>query len=144
MNKKTAWVVIVLFFAILIGLLIVSYTVSNLGPREVKIVANTYLEIRLNGRLEEYVSSTSLTNVLEGRTISLFDTWMNLRKAAVDPRIKAVVLKFGLLDADWAKIEELRQAVLEFRKSGKPVISYLKNLQKPIKSITWPQPQTGY
>ncbi|HPB58877.1 MAG TPA: signal peptide peptidase SppA [Candidatus Saccharicenans sp.] len=126
MNKKTAWVVIVLFFAILIGLLIVSYTVSNLGPREVKIAANTYLEIRLNGRLEEYVSSTSLANVLEGRTISLFDTWMNLRKAAVDPRIKAVVLKFGLLDADWAKIEELRQAVLEFRKSGKPVISYFE------------------
>ncbi|HQH60347.1 MAG TPA: signal peptide peptidase SppA [Candidatus Saccharicenans sp.] len=126
MNKKTAWVVIVLFFAILVGLLIVSYVVSNLGPREVKIAANAYLEIQLNGRLEEYVSSTSLSNVLEGRAISLFDTWMNLRKAAVDPRIKAVVLKFGLLDADWAKIEELRQAVLEFRKSGKPVISYFE------------------
>ena len=39
MNKKTAWVVIVLFFAILIGLLVVSYIVSNLGPREVKIAA---------------------------------------------------------------------------------------------------------
>ena len=126
MNKKTAWLVMVIFFAILIGLVVVSYVVSNLGPREAKIAANTYLEIQLNGRLEEYVSTTSLSNFLEGSTISLFDTWVNLRKAAVDPRIKAVVLKFGLLDADWAKIEELRQAVLEFRKSGKPVISYFE------------------
>ena len=126
MNKKTAWLVIALFFAILIGLLIVSYVVSNLGPREAKLAANTYLEIQLNGRLEEYVATTSLSSVLGGRAISLFDTWLNLRKAAVDPRIKAVVLKFGLLDADWAKIEELRQAVLEFRKSGKPVISYFE------------------
>ena len=115
MNKKAAWLVIICFFAILIGLLIFSYIFSSLSPREIKVASHSYLEIQLNGRLEEFVSSTPLTDVFEGRTISLFDTWMNLRKAAIDPRIKAVVLKFGLLDADWAKIEELRQAVLEFK-----------------------------
>jgi len=126
MNKKTAWLVIVLFFVILGGLLIFSLIFSNLSPRPIKVASNSYLEIQLTGRLEEYVSSTSVADVLQGRAISLFDTWSNLRKAAVDPRIRAVVLKFGLLDADWAKIEELRQALLEFKKSGKPVISYFE------------------
>jgi len=126
MNKKAAWLVIVLFFVILGGLLIFSLIFSNLSPRPIKVASNSYLEIQLTGRLEEYVSSTSVADVLQGRAISLFDTWSNLRKAAVDPRIRAVVLKFGLLDADWAKIEELRQALLEFKKSGKPVISYFE------------------
>ncbi|MDD8020482.1 MAG: signal peptide peptidase SppA [Acidobacteriota bacterium] len=126
MNKKVAWLVIILFFVIVTGLLFFSIIFSNFLPQKTKVAGNSYLEIQLNGQLEEYIPTTPLTDLFGSRAISLFDTWMNLRKAAVDPRIKAVVLKFGLLEADWAKIEELRQAVLEFRKSGKPVISYFE------------------
>jgi protease-4 len=127
MNKKLIWVLIVFFFIILISLLLVFYFLSlNLSPKEARVESNSYLEIKLEGRLEEYAPPLPYMEFFQGKAISLYDTWMNLRKAKVDPRIKAVVIKFGLLDCDWAKIEELRQSVLDFRKSGKPVIAYFE------------------
>ncbi|MBC7361549.1 MAG: signal peptide peptidase SppA [Candidatus Aminicenantes bacterium] len=126
MNKKFIWLIIIFFFLILIGLLVFSLLIFNIAPKEVQVESNSYLEIKLEGRLEEYSPVVPYMEFLQGKTISLYDTWMNLRKASLDPRIKAVVLKFGLLDSDWAKIEELRQAVYDFRKSGKPVIAYFE------------------
>ena len=53
--------------------------------------------------------------------------WSTLRKAAADKRIKAVLLQPQHMVAGWAKLEELRADLLEFRKSGKPVIAFLVN-----------------
>ena len=51
----------------------------------------------------------------------------NLRKAKVDPRIRAVLLKpTGFESPFWGKVQEMRDAVLDFRKSGKPVYAYLE------------------
>jgi protease-4 len=129
MKKKLLWFfLIIIFFVLLIGLT-VSYFFYWIGPREAKVASNSYLEIRLEGRLEDYTPLVPFMGFSPERAISLYETWMNLRKASQDSRIKAVVLKFGLLESDWAKIEELRQAVLEFGKSGKPVIAYFEELQ---------------
>jgi protease-4 len=54
------------------------------------------------------------------------ETWQILRKAAVDPRIKALVLEPRGLSVGWAKLEELRADIMEFKKSGKPVYAYLR------------------
>jgi protease-4 len=51
----------------------------------------------------------------------------NLRKAKRDPRIKSVLLMPGSLDSPyWAKVQELRDAVLDFRQSGKQVTAFLE------------------
>src|SRR5688500_17194777 len=50
----------------------------------------------------------------------------SLRKAAVDPRIKSVVLLPRGGGALWGKVQEVREAIVEFRKSGKPIIAYLE------------------
>jgi protease-4 len=50
---------------------------------------------------------------------------MALRKAATDPHIRAVVLEPENLRAGWGKLQELRQDIVQFRKSGKPVYAYL-------------------
>ena len=52
----------------------------------------------------------------------------NLRKAKVDPRIRAVLLKPTGFDSPfWGKVQEVRDAILDFKKSGKPVYAYLEN-----------------
>jgi protease-4 len=53
--------------------------------------------------------------------------WAALRRAAQDSRIRAVVLEPENLSVGWAKLEEIRGDVQEFRKSGKPVFAYLRN-----------------
>ena len=133
MKKKLLWFfLIILFFFLLISLSL-SFFFHRIGPQEAKVARNSYLEIRLDGQLKDYSSTAPLGEFFPSRAISLYDTWVNLRKASLDSRIKAVVIKFGLLDADWAKIEELRQSVQEFRKSGKPVIAYFEELPEADK-----------
>src|SRR5207249_6478331 len=51
----------------------------------------------------------------------------NLRKAKVDSRIRAVLLKpTGFESPFWGKVQEIRDAVFDFRKSGKPIFAYLE------------------
>ena len=51
----------------------------------------------------------------------------DLRKAKVDPRIRSVLLKPTGFDSPfWGKVQEVRDAILDFRKSGKPIFAYLE------------------
>ena len=52
--------------------------------------------------------------------------WMSLKEAAVDPHIRAIMVEPSGLASGWAKLEELRRDLEQFRKSGKPVFAYLR------------------
>ena len=50
-----------------------------------------------------------------------------LRKAKVDPRVGAIVIAPSRLQAPfWAKVQEVRAGILDFRRSGKPAYAYLE------------------
>ena len=50
-----------------------------------------------------------------------------LRKAKVDRRIQAVIiLPPGLKASYWAKVQEVHDAILDYRKSGKPAVAFLE------------------
>jgi len=55
------------------------------------------------------------------------DLWTSLHQAAKDPKVKAIVLEPHGVAAGWAKLEEIRQEISEFKKSGKPVYTYLQS-----------------
>jgi len=55
------------------------------------------------------------------------EVWLLLRKAAVDQRIKAVVIEPDGLAIGWGKMQELHYDFEQFRKSGKPLYAYLKS-----------------
>lgn len=54
------------------------------------------------------------------------DLWTALHAAAADPKIKAILLKPHGLAIGWAKLEELRQDLADFKSSGKPIYAYLQ------------------
>jgi protease-4 len=62
---------------------------------------------------------------------TILDTWLLLRKGASDPRVKALVIAPRGLSVGWAKLEELRAQILEFKKSGKPVYASLRAAGTP-------------
>jgi protease-4 len=52
----------------------------------------------------------------------------NIRKAKVDRRVAAMVVRpSGLSSPYTAKVQELRDAILDFRRSGKPAVAYLED-----------------
>jgi protease-4 len=64
---------------------------------------------------------------LEQRSpLTVENVWSLLRKAAVDSRVKAVVIQPRGLQIGWAKAQEIRSDLEQFKKSGKPLYAYLR------------------
>ncbi|MBM3775125.1 MAG: signal peptide peptidase SppA [Acidobacteria bacterium] len=61
-----------------------------------------------------------------GHRVTVENVWSGLKKAAADRRITAVVLAPESLDAGWGKLQEIRDGLKQFRKSGKPLYAYLR------------------
>ena len=80
---------------------------------------------QVGGSYPEEVDESFWGKVQGRGQVSMFEVLFALHRAAEDDRISGLVLDIGGLELDWAKIEELRQAVAVFRESGKPVIAYL-------------------
>ena len=92
------------------------------------MASNSVLVMRLEGDLPEK-APVELPEFLGGEArsnLTVTNVWLNLRKAAADSHIRALVLEPEGLSAGWGKLEELRSDVEEFRKSGKPVYAYLR------------------
>jgi protease-4 len=122
-------------FALLFTLLGVAFFISIVGfaalyvlfGREPAVPANATLVLRVGGPLAE-LAPNDVVGYLRGTHAPTVRAIVdNLRKAKVDSRIRAVLLKpTGFESPFWAKVQEIRDAVLDFRKSGKPVYAYVE------------------
>ncbi len=126
MNKRVPVLVLFLVLFLLAVAAAASYFFFQLGRPAVSVPAHAYLEIALSGDIREIAPPDFFRDVVLGaRTLAVHDIWMNFRKAKADDRIDAVLLRLGMLSCDWAKCAELRDAVLDFRRSGKKVYAYI-------------------
>jgi protease-4 len=126
--RKSAYVgMIFLFFFLLAAAGTFFLVVMDIGGPAVDMPGRGYLEVPLSGAVSEIAAPDSLSSFLLGaRPLAMNDLWMNLRKAKADVRIQAVLLRLGLLRCDWAKANEMREAVLDFRRSGKKVYAVIE------------------
>jgi len=125
MKKGTYVLIIFLIFLVLIAAVIGSFFFVEIA-RPVSIKPDTYLEISLSGGLEERpVSDVLRKYFLGGEALSLHDIWVNFHKAESDEKIKGIILRINQLQCDWAKINEIRDLIMDFRKSGKKTAAYI-------------------
>ncbi|HWF88416.1 MAG TPA: signal peptide peptidase SppA [Pyrinomonadaceae bacterium] len=93
---------------------------------EPSIRDNSVLTLRVAGELPDYTPDDPLKRFFGGPDQSLTGLVMQFKKAKVDKRIKAVLLDINMSGVGWGKAEELRDAITDFRSSGKPVYAYLE------------------
>lgn len=123
--RRGVWLVVVFItLAVLLsasGLLLVAALVG----REPQITSNSTLVLKVSGDLQETEPGGVLGQFLEPPPTvrSLVET---LRKAKVDRRVSSVVIRPRGTAALWAKVQEVRDAVADFRTSGKPIVAYLE------------------
>lgn len=124
--RKSSYLLIILFiFLFLIVVTAASFIYIGLGTTP-SVRTNSYLEIHLSGELIEKSSPDILAALyLRPTALSMYDIWSNFQKAKKDPRIKGIVLRLGYLVCDWAKVNEIRELVTDFRSSGKKVYVYI-------------------
>ena len=82
------------------------------------------LEIDFEREFAEYVPDDPLASILMEQTASARDIVDALQQAATDERVLALVARAGTPRMGLAEIQEVRDAVLAFRESGKPAIAY--------------------
>lgn len=89
------------------------------------------LRMRLSGGIPEYVRSSGFDEIFGNAPVTVRQHVFNLEKAAKDKRIKGVLLELEPLEGTgWAKVEELRDALVEFKKSGKFVVAFSEFLSE--------------
>ena len=95
--------------------------------REPAVAANSTLVLKVGGDLAE-VAPANVVGYLRGsKAVTVRGIVDNLRKAKADARVSSLLLKpTGFESPYWAKVQEIRDAVLDFKKSGKPVYAYVE------------------
>ena len=115
---------LVLFFVV--GLAVLAGIVGAASSASTKsVAANSVLELKLNEPLTERGQATDF-NPLGGRQSStgLVALKEAIGRAKTDGDIKGILLNLGLVQGGMASLEEVRNALLDFKKSGKFVVAY--------------------
>jgi len=104
-----------------IGMLLIFSAVG----REPQVTTNSTLVLRIGGNLNEMDPGGMLGPFFDGAPTvrGIVET---IRKAKADKRITSIIVKPTGSAALWAKVQEVRDALTDFRLSGKPVIAYLE------------------
>ncbi len=101
-----------------IGIGLYYWLFANRVPKRV------VLEADFEQGVVETVPDDVLGRVLLSKKLSLRDIVETLQKAATDDRVKGLVAKIGESNMRLAQVQEIRDAVIAFRKSAKPAIAY--------------------
>ena len=116
-----------IFFVLAVGGLLL-LTVSWMQSRPPSVADGSTVFLELEGSLPERAPvDIPLPWAREKQPLTMLDAWTVIHKAAIDKRVRALVLEPQGLTAGWGKLEELRSSILAFKKSGKPVFAYLRH-----------------
>jgi protease IV len=123
--RRGVWLVILLIVLAIsisaIGLLLLTSAVG----REPDVSSNSTLLLRIGGDLNEMEPGGVLGQFIEAPP-TVRSTVEMIRKAKIDKRVNSLVIKPTGAGALWGKVQEVRDAVTDFKRSGKPVIGYLE------------------
>lgn len=91
------------------------------------VPAHAMLVLDIGGDLAENAPTDVVTYLRGARTPTVRSIVETLHKAKADSRVAALLLKpTGFSSPYWGKVQELRDALIDFRESGKPVYAYLE------------------
>jgi protease-4 len=119
-------IIIVVF---IIAAIIVGAIASADGNKSVDVEPNSVLHIAFTKDIPERTPNNPLSGIpflgLDAdKQVGLNDILANIKKAKTDDNIKGIFLDESYLESNQATTEEIRNALLDFKKSGKFIIAY--------------------
>jgi protease-4 len=116
--------------SIFLLVLIIGGIVASAGSSPVTFVSdNSVLHIKLDEEIMDRASKNPLENFdfnsfETKKTLGLNEIKSSLEKAKTDDKIKGIFLNLSQLNTGLAVIDEIRAALIDFKESGKFIISY--------------------
>lgn len=128
-TSKTGKVLLILggifLVLFLVGIIVIALLAESFGKPSVP--ENSVLVLRVAGDLPDYSPEDPMAKLIGISQPPSFSSLLTqLRKAKVDSRIGAVMLDIDFPGIGWAKAEELREAIKDFRASGKPAYAFME------------------
>jgi protease-4 len=114
------------YLLILFVIVIVGGLVLRRVLRAPAIKPGSYVLLDVGGSYSEGPPQDLIGSILHRRERTLIDLLTMIRAAQVDQRIKGVILKVTSLEIGWGKVQDIRDALLEFKKSSKPLMALLQ------------------
>ena len=118
LGKIVLWLI-----GIALALEILAVTVGYFSRR---IAPNTVLTVRLEGEIEEQAPADPLASLLAGPRMTVTDIVEALDRASRDSRITGLEMRVGESTLGIANIQEIRQKIREFNRTGKFSVAYLE------------------
>lgn len=114
-----------------IGLIIAFGIVSIIGTiasstSEPKVKDNSVLVLNLQGQISEQGGDDYVAALTGGSvsSLGLNDILASIDKAKVTDRVKGIYINAGVLQTDYATLQEIRQKLVEFKASKKWIVAY--------------------
>lgn len=114
------WLIIFALLAILIAI-----AIYRAASPKVAVPKDTVLMMELAGSLPEVVLSEGFPGFSPKSPITLQSALETLEKAKLDTRVKLTVLNISGLSTSQSKLIELREAIADYRHSGKEIWAFL-------------------
>lgn len=115
-----------LFFIIIAFVAAVATSFSNM---EVTVSPSSVLSLHLDYEIPEQTTyipfqGLSFSDFKPAVAPGVYDIMKNIEKAKTDPSIKGIYLNFGYVGLGMANTGQIRNALLDFKKSGKFIVAY--------------------
>lgn len=126
MAKFLLGVIVGIFLCVFLAVMVV-VVAASLSARPPSVAQDSTLVLDLSGPIVERNPTTVPSFLLQrGPKPTLKEIHDILQKAAADRRINAVVLKPQGAQGGWATVQEIREDLLAFKKSKKPLLAFLQ------------------
>ena len=109
-------------------IIIFSILAASGDSKEVKLDKPYVLRLELNGEIQDRVEEMPFDlSEITGQDVNILglnDILANIKKAKTDENIKGIYIEIGMISAGFATREEIRNALLDFKESGKFITTY--------------------
>ena len=124
-----ATIVGVLLCLVIFTFVVIGFISSARSDKKTEVEANSVLRLSFDYAIKERTSTSPLSgipflNLNVKKSIGLNDILASLKRAKTDDNIKGIYLDESYMLSGQATTEEIRNALIDFKKSGKFVISY--------------------
>lgn len=116
-KRRAIIIVLVVLFVVIIG-----WAISS-PPR---VPSRSTLVLDIGGEIQEQRPISFMT-AFNPQAVPVTNDYVEaIDRAKDDPRVAALAVRISPLETGWGKLEEIREHLLEFRRSGKPNVCYLE------------------
>lgn len=121
-------IILSFFVIVIITFGIMGAWMSSLSDKTIEISDNTVLHISLNYPIEERTNKNNFQaysfSDMFSENIGLNDILSRIESAKEDDKIKGIYLDMSMMGASFATLQEIRNALIDFKSSGKFILSY--------------------